>query len=382
MNALRVTFLTVMPSPYSLDLFTAIENDGRIALQVLYMEMAAPDTYWGNVPLPASATILDGGWRNLSGGRIHWNSGVIRLLKATRPDVVVVAGYSSLTTQVAMRWLRWSGIPWIFWGEMPGMRRLEGWRSRLRWLARYPAVAWPDAIAAIGTVAAREYRALAHQRCEIANIPYYTNLVPFFTQPRRPTKEFIRLLYCGQFIERKGVALLLDTFLALADELPRLRLQLIGDGPLKETLLFRIPQHLHARVDFAGFQPVEQLPHYFAAADIFVLPSKHDGWGVVVNQALGAGLPIICTDAVGAAHDLVTTDWNGDIVPVGDQLALTNAIRKLATDDSRRMQFGANSRDRALEWTPDRGAERWVQLAAAVEANHSHRGRKKTPATK
>ncbi len=117
---MRVTFLTIMPSPYSLDLFGAMAADRRIAPRVLYMEMSAPDTYWGNVPLPDYSEILDGGWRNLGGGRIHWNPGVNHAIRASRPDLVVVAGYSSVTAQVAMRWLRRNMIPWIFWGEIPG----------------------------------------------------------------------------------------------------------------------------------------------------------------------------------------------------------------------------------------------------------------------
>ncbi len=89
-------------------------------------EMAAPDTHWAaRVPLPESAEILTGGWNNLGGGRVHFNPGVIGALRRSRPDLVVVAGYSSLTAQVAMRWLRWNRIPWVFWGEVPGMRRLR-----------------------------------------------------------------------------------------------------------------------------------------------------------------------------------------------------------------------------------------------------------------
>src|SRR5271157_1611550 len=101
----RLTFLTIMPSPYSLDLFAAMEVDGRIMPRVLYMEMAAPDTYWGQVPLPESAEVLPGGWMNIGGGRVQWNSGVIRAIRMSRPDLVVVSGYNSLTCQQAMRWL-------------------------------------------------------------------------------------------------------------------------------------------------------------------------------------------------------------------------------------------------------------------------------------
>ena len=91
-----------MPSPYSVDLFAAIEADGRITPRVLYMEMAAPDTYWGQVRLPESAEVLPGGWRNIGGGRVHWNSDVIRAIRNSRPDLVVVSGKGPLKIGVGV----------------------------------------------------------------------------------------------------------------------------------------------------------------------------------------------------------------------------------------------------------------------------------------
>ncbi len=201
----RVTFLTTMPSPYSVDLFAAIEADGRITPRVLYMEMAAPDTYWGQVHLPESAEVLPGGWRNIGGGRVHWNSGVIRAIRQSRPELVVVSGYNSLTCQRAMRWLHRRRMPWVFWGEIPGMRSLGRLRGALRTVAQRPALRWPDAIAAIGIKAVEEYRRLAGPRMEIVNIPYHTDLKPFLDAPRKNSSDSVRVLYCGQLIARKGL---------------------------------------------------------------------------------------------------------------------------------------------------------------------------------
>ena len=96
---------------------------------MFYMEMAAPDTYWGKVPLPGYATILRGFWVPLLGGRLHVNQGFIPATAAENPDVVVVSGYVGLTNQIAMRWLHRRRIPWVFHGEMPGMRRRAGMGS-------------------------------------------------------------------------------------------------------------------------------------------------------------------------------------------------------------------------------------------------------------
>jgi glycosyltransferase involved in cell wall biosynthesis len=366
----RVTFLTTMPSPYSVDLFAAIEADGRITPRVLYMEMAAPDTYWGQVRLPESAEVLPGGWRNIGGGRVHWNSGVIRAIRQSRPDLVVVSGYNSLTCQRAMRWLHRRGIPWVFWGEIPGMRTLGRLRGALRTVAQRPALRWPDAIAAIGVKAVEEYRRLTGPRMEVVNIPYHTDLKPFLNAPRKTSENSVRVLYCGQLIERKGLRTLLDAFLSLADEFPHSDLVLVGEGPLRASLAAQVPVGVQKRVIFAGFQPVEDLPQFFGSADLFVLPSLHDGWGVVVNQALAAGLPVICTSAVGAAADLVS-ERNGSVVPPADVSALAAALRRLIADRALRISFGEHSRAVARDHLPSRGADRWVDLAERVLARRA-----------
>ena len=363
---MRVTFLTIMPSPYSLDLYAAIEVDGRIVPRVLYLEMAAPGTYWGDVPLPDSAEILAGGWKNFAGGRIHWNPGAIEAIRRSRPDLVVVSGYSSLTSQLVMRWLNWKRIPWIFWGEIPGVRKLGRLSSYLRTLAQVPFLRRANAIAGMGARAVAEYRRLARPGCEVVNIPYHTDLSKFLELPLERGTGGVRILYCGQLIERKGVGVLIDAYAEVADELPELELVLLGEGPLRQALAERVPPRLRGRVDFAGFHPIDRLPSFFGSSDIFVLPSLHDGWGVVVNQALGAGLPIICSNAVGAAPDLVSPGQNGFIVPPGDPAALAGAIRSLAADPERRKAFGRNSRAAAHEWVPARGVDRWVDLVDRV----------------
>ena len=134
-----------MPTPYSQDLFQTMQQDGRISPQVYYLEMAAPDTYWGRVPLPDFATVLPGAWLPFLGGRLHVNRGAIRAISAAKPDIVVVAGYAGLTNQAVMWWLQGRRIPWVFWGEVPGMSAHRGIGAALRWLAHAPPCDGPTA---------------------------------------------------------------------------------------------------------------------------------------------------------------------------------------------------------------------------------------------
>jgi len=367
---LRVHFLTVMPSPYTQDLFAAMHADGRIAPRVFYMEMAAPDTHWGRVPLPDYAEVLPGGWFPLMGGRMHFNPGAVRRVTSGEPDLVVVAGYAGLTTQMVMRRLRRLRCLWVSGGHPPRIPLPGRCSATLRRFAVRPAVRWRAGIAAIGLAAEETYRSLAAPGCIVENIPYCCDLQPFLDVADKregmPARDDVRFLYCGQLIERKGVDLLLDAFVHLAEHHPRTQLTLVGEGPLRASLEGRVPQALREQVNFAGFQPVSELPRYFARADAFVLPSRHDGWGVVVNQAAAAGLPLICTGRVGAARDLLVREENGYLVPPESTAALAEAMQRFAGAPQLCRAFGKRSRGLADRLTPARVVDRWYRLCRQV----------------
>ncbi len=348
------------------DLFEAMSRDPRFQLRVYYLEMAAPDTYWGQQPLPDYAEVLPGRWFWFAGGRIHYNPGAAKRILHDDPDVVVINGYSGLTNQIVMRQLRRRAVPWIFFGELPGMNRRGLLGRALRAVARRPAVRWPAAIAAVGSTAAAAYRALAPDSCPVENIPYCCDLQPFFAAPRTASPNgAVRFLYCGQLIHRKGVDLLASAFVQLARKNPKATLTFVGEGPLHGDLARLIPPELNSRIHFAGFQPIESLPRWFSQADVLVLPSRHDGWGVVVNQAIAAGLAVICSDAVGAAADLVEPQANGFIFPSGDQPKLAECLAqpRRPAESGRRHGPPLPRNRRALDARARRGA-----LASALFA--------------
>lgn len=365
---MRLNFLTVMPSPYTRDLLEALASHPRIRLQVRYMEMQAPDTYWGDVDLPSHSQVLPGRWFGVAGARVHFNPTVLRSFRQTAPDLVIVGGYASATCQLAMAWLTARRIPWIFHGELPGVQNEITALSAPRLLAQRPVAWWASGVAAVGSKAASEYQRLTSGRCPVHNIPYYCAVEPFrqakLAAPAH--SRGVHFLYCGQLITRKGVDLLVRTFIRIAADDPDTRLTLVGEGPLREQLGQMVPSGLGHRVRFAGFQQPPELPRLFAEADVFILPSRHDGWGVVVNQALAAGLPIIASNAVGAAADLVHPGRNGFTFPAGDDEALFQAMRAFVQRPELVAKFGAESFRCGEGLTPERGAERWYQLCCEV----------------
>src|SRR5262249_21288206 len=132
-----------------------------------------------------------------------------------------------------------------------------------------------------------------------------------------------------------------------------------------------------SKICYEGFQPPEQLAKYFARGDVFVLPSRHDGWGVVINQALAAGLPIVTSDAVGAGVDFVDDGVNGIRVAAGDADQLYHAMETIALSPELARQWGMKSRERARALTPEAGADKWVRVfnSISAESNHQNHGR-------
>lgn len=364
-----------MPSPYVQDLFAALVADGQVELSVWYLEQEAPNTHWGVQAMPDYAEVLPGRWLGGVNTRIHYNPGIRRRLKESDADLFVIVGYIGLTNQIAMRTLsRWRR-PWVFWGEIPGLHSRGKIGSAVRSMLQRP-LARAAGIAGVGSRAVDAYRRIvpnstAGRAMVFANIPYHCDTRHFVeTGARRRVStnngHSVRFLYCGQLVDRKGVDLLASAMTQLVDDGEDVHLSWVGQGPMESTLRRALADVDPARIDFHGFQSVDDLPALFAASDVFVLPSRHDGWGVVVNQAIGSGMPIIASDAVGAANDLVIPGENGFRVPAGSADALLGAMRHFVDHPQDIVAFGRRSAEIAPRISLDAAVDDWRAFFSVV----------------
>lgn len=355
----RLVFVSVTPSPYQRDVFNALSARGRLGLRVYYQERTPPDSPWPETPLAEWESILPGFTVTWRGGRSHCNHG----LPDPRPGEfwIVNGSMSDVTTQLLMRRLG-TTTPWAFWGELPSTptsplrRKLQAWQYAPLVDARH--------IAAVGRRAVAAYRALA-PGVPVSNRPYACDLSAFAPDAaERTASDEPVFLFCGQMIGRKGIDLLLLAFEQTLRHQPRACLLLVGREADLPSLLGDVPAAARQRIRYAGFQAPEALPAWFAQADVFVLPSRHDGWGVVVNQALGAGLPCILSDAVGAS-ELISEGVEGHIVPAGDSTALARAMIALAASPETRARQSAAALARSRALSPEAAAEFWETVATA-----------------
>ena len=123
------------------------------------------------------------------------------------------------------------------------------------------------------------------------------------------------ILFAAKLIPKKAPLVLLDAFRRVRERVP-CALLFVGEGELRPELEEAAGPDVH----FAGFLNQGDLPEAYVASDVFCLPSvEHETWGLVVNEALNFGLPVVVTDKVGCAADLVRPGWNGFVVPAGER---------------------------------------------------------------
>ena len=120
------------------------------------------------------------------------------------------------------------------------------------------------------------------------------------------------------------------------------------------------------RAMFVGFQNQSALPALFAASDIFVLPSSDEPWGLVVNEAMASGLPVIVSDDVGAATDLVQGRGTGRTYPVGDVERLADCLSELLGSGELRRAMGRTAESVIADWSPEASAAGIAAAALAV----------------
>jgi glycosyltransferase involved in cell wall biosynthesis len=259
--------------------------------------------------------------------------------------------------------------PWCFWGERPGFRKPE-WIGRivrhwkLRWLHSSPASIW-----GIGRFAVDRYRSEFGARHKYFNLPYFSDLQRFSNGEDNKGNSERVFLFSGSLTRRKGVDLLSRAFVQLVDEGHNVKLKILGAGNLRQSLERQL-RSVNERVEFLGFVDWPNLPHLYAEANILCVPSRYDGWGLVVPEGLAAGLPVIATDRMGAALEFIQTGRNGWLIQAGSRNTLLNAMRQAATLTAEELScFSNEARESVRGHTLEDGARRFLEYANEAVAN-------------
>lgn len=317
----RVTVLTYTPSPYQVELLNEVSAQFNGRLTAIYLQQRDAKRNWTPPPIQHASLSLDD------------HAGILpSAMEMVRTADLVVANFyrhSLAAKLIAVRVQ--TGKAWCFWGERPGYTR---WACLGRWYRLLALAALHRSHAAIwgiGNWAVDQYRAEFGPGRAYFNVPYFSDLRRFSAGgPKHAAPGGQRrFLFCGSLISRKGVDLVAMAFRRLAEEFPKITLTILGTGELERLLKQRLAP-CGERVQFVGFQPWDKIQHFYADADVVVVPSRHDGWGLVVPEGLASGAPVIGTMRMGAALEFIRPGDNGWQVKAGHLDSLLTAMRQAA----------------------------------------------------
>ncbi len=374
-----VAIITPNPTPYRVGLFRRIAQFEDIALKVYFLTGDSPTRPW-KVDLGGfeheflpEVSIPVGGKDK---ARYRINPSILSRFAERPPAVTVIAGYNHFTTQLAIIYSVLNGIPWCLMSESHIAKKRSRFKVAVKHLLLAPVLRTMSVAMVTGTLSRKymESMGIPPERCfVVANTPDVTALKDAAAR-LAPERDKVRtrfgvggkktILFVGRLLEVKGVRVLFDAFEKARTKRSDLALLVVGDGAGRKTFEQLAESKGLWDAHFLGFRSQEELPEIYAAADLFVLPSLSEPWGVVVNEAMASGLPIVASDQVGAAADLVEDGQNGRVVAAGSADALAEAILDVFSNETRRKEMGERSSRIMNNWDYETSA---MNFHAAIE---------------
>lgn len=360
-SPLRVTVVTNILPPYRIPLYQRLGSMPGLDITVNLLAESEANRQWrvDLQPNGFSTRVLPG--KSLYFWRwelpVHLNRSLGKALKAQSPDVVMVSGWDQIGYWQAAWWCRRHGVPLVLQNgstNTSGLHTGQAWmtmrRAMVRMATSYVAYSSParEYLISLGASPERVHIGLNAVDVDAMAAAVCNERARLDFSFRRSGYPPVLLLYSGQLIPRKRVDLLLQALAQTgADDVGLL---VAGSGP-EEAHLRSLAASLNLRnVFFEGFHQPSELHRYYALANALVLPSDREVWGMVVNEALAAGLYVIASERVGAACDAIRPGWNGDTFEYGSVSSLAARLedlrRILDQVAQRRNEIVADARER------------------------------------
>jgi glycosyltransferase involved in cell wall biosynthesis len=373
----RLAYIVSHPIQYQAPLLRRVAMEKGLDLTVLFLSdfstRAYRDAGFGQA-IEWDVDLLEGyhskvldswGGRDRVGFWRPLTVGVDQQLRHGEYDAVWLHGYANHAQLRALVAAKRRGMKVLLRGESHGKSRERGFliatakRGVLASLFRRI-----DAFLAIGTANREFYLDHGVPADKVFTMPYAVDNARFqraATSASR-TELLARLgwrsdrpviLFASKLQRRKRPSDLWDAYARLSPDgvtEPTPYLIFAGEGEQRAELEAAVARRGWRSVRFVGFQNQTDLPAYYAAADVFVLASEREPWGLVVNEAMNAATAVIVSDQVGAAADLVVDGENGYVIPARDVDALTDRLRRMTSDTALARMMGENGLRRISRW--------------------------------
>lgn len=377
----RLAFVNSHPIQYFAPLFAYLNRDPELDVTALYCSdfslRGAVDPGFKQ-PVTWDVDLLDGYTPVFLGeaARTRTLGGFWSLIcpeiwgqiRRERYDAVCIHGYHFAAFVLAFLAAKSIGTPVFVRSETHlGLQR-QGWRRRLRDGVLTQAYRFVDAFLAIGTGNRDYYRSLGVPASKIFDVPYTVDNERMILSAQLTSDERLAIrerfglppsgpviLYASKFMPRKHPDDVVRAVAKLRDDGIDSTLLLVGTGELEGHLRELVEDlSLQERVRFGGFVNQAELPRVFSACDVFVLPSENEPWGLIVNEAMCASLPVVVSREVGCVQDIVVEGSNGLLTDAGDVGTIASALRNVLADPGRAVAMGKKSLEIIRGWDYER----------------------------
>lgn len=372
-SRLKVLYLVNIPSPYRVSFFNEL---GKICELTVLFERKSSDereANWHDYNFEHFKGIFLKGIKFKKNQVISLN--FLKHLKSKRFDQIVVGGYATPTAALFISYLRFRRVPFVL-NIDGGMVKTK--ESPITKSIKTYFISNASAWLSTGKVAS-SYLEFYGAKSEGIYIYPFTTLrkedllvgVMEQTQKMELRNELGLqgdniVLTIGQFIHRKGFDILIKACRSIS---PETSVYFIGGIPTDEYIYLKETLQLN-NVYFLGFKSKDEILKYYRASDLFVLPTREDIWGLVINEAISSGLPVITTDKCVAGLELVKDGVNGYIVPVDDENQLAYRIKTLLSDENLMNQMAQNSLATAQEYTIENMAKRTLEVLKQLHKDY------------
>jgi glycosyltransferase involved in cell wall biosynthesis len=375
----RVAIITEIVAPYRIPIFNALAQRNEIALHVIFLSESDPSLRQWPVykeEIEFSHEVLPSWRRRFVQYNLLLNRGMRTALTKISPEIVLCGGYNYLASWQAAFWANSRRIPFLLWSESTALDRRKN-----RWLVEslkscflrrcqgfvVPGKSSLDYLKTLGIPQSQIFTAPnavdTGLFCRLANAARSRASV-VRARYRLPERYF---LFVGRLVKAKGVFELLDAYSQLAPEVrSNVGLVFVGDGDAREHLVRRAAKIHPGRIQFPGFVHREGLAEFYALAEALIFPTHSDTWGLVVNEAISCGAPVVVSEVAGCVVDLVEDGWNGFIVPPRSPAHLVAAMSRLAGDFKLRAKMSANSLERIKSYLPSAWAEGFMSAVHSL----------------
>jgi glycosyltransferase involved in cell wall biosynthesis len=332
----RVAVISPEPTPYRAPLFDRIAARDDVELTVIYAARTVAGRDW-SVALAHRAMFLEGrsvpGAQRLLRHDYPVTPGVFRALNEAAPDVVVISGWSTFAAQAALAWCALHRVRYVLHVESHDLGPRPRWRRVVKSAVATPVIRGATSVLAVGS-AARD-SVVARGATQVRVFANTIDVRRWRERAQRLTPaphDDVVVLSVGRDVPEKGF-----------------------------DVLRRASVDAGARLDLVtGGLGEEELAQRYVDADVFALLSRHETWGVVVNEAAASGLPLVLSDRVGAARDLLRDGENGYLVPADDVAAAAAALGRIVSDPELRRRMGERSRELVRAWDYDASVEAFL----------------------